>query len=377
MRRALVGRISALLLASATVAGCSSGPVIPDLPPQGSAATRAPLWTLRLDGGKLPSFLVPAVLDDAVYAASTGGVLMRVDAGSGREVWRIDLDVELSGAVGAGSGLVVLGTKAGEVIAVDAAGKLRWRVRATSEVQGAPLVHDDLVVVATRDARIVGLDAARGDRRWIYQRSAPPLVLRGHTGMAAAGQTIYAGLSGGRLTALATVNGNARWESAVSNPRGTTEIERISDVMGTPWVGRDEVCAVSYQGRVGCFLLGNGTSLWGRDLSSAAGLSGDARLLLVTDERSNVVALDRADGSIVWRQTAFAGRRMSGPLALGREVAVGDVQGYVHFLARDSGAVVARAEVGGDPIDVPPVRMSGGMIVQTRGGRLAAFAVTE
>ncbi len=369
--------VSAGFALLAALAACSSSIVIPDLPPIGKAASRSAIWQVRLGGGRLATFLEPALQGGALYAASGGGVLVRIDAATGREVWRRDLGVPISGGVGVGAGLVVVGTSTGLVIALGEDGSERWRAVVSSEVRGAPLVHDDLVAVRTVDARIAGLDGRTGERRWVFQRAALPLIVRGYSALGMSGPTLFAGLAGGRVVALAALNGNARWESSVATPRGTNEIERMSDVIGRPWVGRGDVCAVTYQGRAGCFSAETGNALWARDISSASGLGGDARFLFLTDDRSRVLALDRGDGSVAWRQDAFAGRQMSAPTALGQEIAVGDVRGYLHFLSRDEGQVVARAETDGDPIDVPPVNMPGGVVVQTRGGLIAAFATAR
>jgi outer membrane protein assembly factor BamB len=380
MRRAVSIRLRGLSAGCALVvalAGCSSSIVISDLPPMGKAVSRSAAWQVRLGGSRLATFLEPAVQGGAVYAASAAGVVVRIDAASGREVWRRDLGVTISGGVGTGAGLVVVGTSTGLVIALGEDGSERWRAAVSSEVRGAPLVHDDLVAVRTVDARIAGLDGRTGERRWVFQRAALPLVVRGYSALAMSGPTLFAGLAGGRVAALASVNGNARWESAVATPRGTNEIERMSDVIGKPFIGRGDVCAVTYQGRAGCFSMETGNALWSREVSSASGLGGDARFLFVTDDRSRVLALDRGDGSVAWRQDALAGRQMSAPAALGQEVVLGDVRGYVHFLSRDEGQLVARAETDGDPIDVPPINTPAGVIVQTRGGLIAAFAIAR
>jgi outer membrane protein assembly factor BamB len=87
-----------------------------------------------------------------------------------------------------------------------------------------------------------------------------------------------------------------------------------------------------------------------------------------------VHALDRATGRSVWKQDKLANRRLSAPLPLGKQIAVGDVQGYVHFLARDSGAFVGRTGTDGSAISANPVPVPGGFLVQTRNGTLYRMA---
>src|SRR3972149_5348703 len=91
---------------------------------------------------------------------------------------------------------------------------------------------------------------------------------------------VFAGFSGGKLVAVLLANGGVRWEATVSLPRGTTELERVTDVVGLPWISEREVCAVAYQGRVACFDVITGNLLWARPMSSTAGLDADPRYVM-------------------------------------------------------------------------------------------------
>ncbi len=209
----------------------------------------------------------------------------------------------LSGGVGSDGTLVAVGTFDGEVIALDArSGEVRWRARVSSEVLSAPLVTGDLVIVRSADGRLFALDAKDGKRRWLYQRSSPPLSVRSPVGMVADRGQLLTGFAGGKLVSIALANGSVRWETTVALPRGATELERVTDVVGLPIVAEREVCAAAYQGRIGCFELANGNSLWSRELSSTVGLALDARYVFVSDDKGAVHALDRAGGATIWKQ---------------------------------------------------------------------------
>ena len=159
-------------------------------------------------------------------------------------------------------------------------------------------------------------------------------------------------------------------------PKGTTELERVTDVTSLPVVEGSQVCAVAYQGRVACFDLIRGETLWARDASSVAGMGIDVRNVYVTDDRSAILALDRRGGASVWKQDKLLGRWASAPLALGRYVIVGDYQGYVHVMSRDDGAFVARIATDGSAIQVPPVALDlSTFLVQTRNGGVYAINV--
>ena len=352
----------------------STGPKMAELPVLSGAIAVRMLWQANI-GAAGSAVFSPAVAAGSVFAAAEDGTVARLEAGSGRQVWRVNAGRALSGGVGADSSLVVAGTAQGEVIALDAAdGRVRWRARASSEVLAPPALTGDLVIVRSADSRLFAFDARDGKRRWVYQRSAPTLTVRSPVGIVAARGLIFAGFSGGKLAAIILANGALRWEATVSLPRGATELERVTDVVGLPWISGREVCAVAYQGRVACFDFTTGNLLWARPLSSTAGLDADPRYLFVSDEKGTVHALDRAGGANVWTQDRLAWRRLTAPLALGRELAVGDAEGFVHLLSRENGSFVGRTATDGGPIGSAPVRGDGGFIVQTAKGGLYAFA---
>lgn len=333
------------------------------------------LWQANV-GQSRQAVFSPAVAGGSVYAAANDGTIVRLDAASGKQLWRINAGERLTGGVGADGKLVAAGTGKGEVLAFDASGTALWKAQVSSEVLAVPQVEDDIVVVRSVDSRIFGLDAKDGKRKWYYQRSTPALTVRSAVGITISKGVVYAGFAGGKLVAINLSNGAVRWEATVALPRGTTELERVTDVTGLPVVTEREVCAVAYQGRIGCFELGNGQNLWGREMSSTSGLSLDARYVFVSDDKGAVHALDRAGGTSMWKQDALRLRNLSAPLALGREIAVADIQGYVHFLARESGAFVGRVATDASPVSTNPVMLpDGGFLIQTRNGGLYAFSV--
>jgi outer membrane protein assembly factor BamB len=260
------------------------------------------------------------------------------------------------------------------VVAFDAgSGKVRWRARVSSEVLAPPEVGAGLVLVRSLDNRIFAFGAGDGKRRWVYQRAVAALILHTPSGVAISGDTAYAGFPGGKLVAIALSNGGPRWEATVSVPKGSTELERVTDVVGRPALQGREVCAVAYQGRVGCFEAGTGRQLWARELSSATGVSLDARYAYVSDDKGAVHTLDRSNGQSIWKQDKLSYRQLTLPLPEGQAIAIGDFEGFVHFLSRESGAFVSRYDTRGGAVRAVPIALPAGLLVQTEDGSLHAL----
>lgn len=319
--------------------------------------------------------LQPAVMFDAIYAANAKGEVFRIERSSGKQVWRVDSGFPITGGVGAGEGLLLVGSLKGDLAAFEEEGKLRWKVKVSSEVLSAPQVINGMVIVRTGDGRITGLSAVDGSRQWLYERATPALIIRSHAGVSVEGGTVYAGFAGGKLAALNPANGATVWEATVSQPHGNTELERISDITSLPVVDKEQACAVSFQGRVACFSIAQGNLLWSRDLSSDKGLTIENKYLYVTDASGGVSALDKSSGSSLWKSDLLLMRQTSAPIVFGNHVIVGDYKGYLHALSSEDGSMAARIKTDGSGIVAAPVRLDDGLLVQTREGGLYSFTI--
>lgn len=340
---------------------------------KGTMAVRT-AW--KLDIGKARGYTFsPALTGNTVVVAAADGAIARVEAGSGKQLWRIKADTELSAGVGTDGNLIVVGADKGQLLAFDMDGKALWKTQLSSEILSAPVVSQGIVVARSIDNRIVGIDAANGSKKWTVQKISPPLTLRNAPGMVVAGSDVIVAQPGGKLSSLILATGAPRWDVEVGVARGATELERVTDIGGAPVVFDNEVCAVSYQGRVGCFDLVTGSAKWTRDLSSDVGVAVDQLYVFVPDEKGAMHAFNRDTGSSAWKNDKLALRRLSTPLSYGRAVAVGDYEGYVHFLSREDGSFLARAATDGSPIIGTPLVAGTNLIFQTQNGTVAAIAV--
>jgi outer membrane protein assembly factor BamB len=366
-----------LVAASLVLAGCSSldslnpfsssGPKMAPLAPFETRVNLRSLWSASV--GKAGDYtFAPAVVGNAVYVAGQDGRISKLV--DGRTEWSIKADQPLSAGVGANARLVVVGTAKGDVLAFSADdGASKWTAKVSSEVLAPPAVGPEGVAVKSGDNRVVLLDANDGGRKWIYQRSTPALALRSAAAPVFADRFIFTGFPGGKLVALAVQNGAPVWEGTVASPKGTSELDRVADVVSQPVIDGRQICSVAFQGRVACFDMGQGGALlWARDISSAVGLAMDNRFLFITDDRGAVHALDRTSGASLWKQDKLLNRRVSGPAVYRDAVAVADGEGVVHFLSREDGSFVARQKTDGAPVRTPVQVVGSAFLVQTAGG---------
>lgn len=334
------------------------------------------LWNLNLGGDseRLRLALRPAVMEGVVYSGSHEGEVVALGAANGRRVWQVKTKVPLSAGPEVGAGLVILGSSDGDVIALDmATGEQRWRVAINSEVLAKPLIANDLVVVRTVDGHLEGLALSDGARRWAVDEQVPRLTLRGTAPPVLAGEKIIAGFDSGKVIALDARNGDVLWDTIVNAPHGRTELERLSDIDSPAHVAGDDVFVVGFQGRVAMLALDSGQIWWARDSSSYRGFTMDEQNIYITNSDSVVMAMRRTDGAVQWEQASLKRRGLTAPAIDGDALLVGDFEGYLHWLDKATGEIVARRKTDGERITNAAVIDDGRAFVQTDSGKLFAL----
>jgi outer membrane protein assembly factor BamB len=375
MKSVVAGALAALALA-----GCASSSVereppaaLVDFTPAGSVRE---LWSDQIGSGdsKLGLRLSPELDGKVLYACDTRGDVSAFRTSDGKRLWETDLDLPVSGGIGIGSGLVVVGTSKGDVVALDeSAGKQLWRSSVSSEVLAPAAIGAGVVAVQTVDGKITGLSTVDGTRDWIYERTEPPLSLRGTSTPRILGDQVVAGFASGKIAAVNLQDGRLAWELTVAQPHGRNEVERLVDVDAPMLAFGDALFAVSYQGKLIAIDLRGGRIAWSRDVSSYSGMDADQTQLYITDEDGNVLAFDLRTGASVWKQGKLHGRMLSAPTVVDRYVVVGDFEGYVHWLSRDDGHMVARYRVGSKAIRAQAISADHVLYVANSDGSLAAL----
>jgi len=250
--------------------------------------------------------------------------------------------------------------------------RVLWRKPVGAPVSTAPLVAGERVFVQRVDRVVQAFDALDGRKIFDLRRPGEALTLAQAGVLASYKDTLVAGL-GPRLTGLDPVNGNVRWEAAVANPRGTNEVERLSDVLGPVVRAGEVICVRAFQSAVGCVNAERGAALWTRNVGGTDAIGGDAQAIFGADGSDRITAWKTATGDVIWTAEQFLYRDLSAPLVLGNTVLFGDFEGQVHFLARDTGKTQLRLATDGSAIVGRPVASGTTVLVVTRNGGLFAL----
>ena len=362
-----------VVLAALLLAGCSSSPSKPQPGPMPSVAgglTVSRAWTYNFapaGGGALQA----AVNGTRVLLATPQGLVVEVDADSGKEVWRLQLPETLAAGVGSDGRRHAVVTTSNQLVVLQE-GREIWRQRLAAQGQTPPLVAGERVFVLTADRTVLAFDGATGQRLWTLPRNADPLVLRQAGVLAAVGDTLLAS-NGGRLSAIQPLSGQVRWELVIGSSRGTNEVERLVDLVAGLSRQGTVVCVRSFQTAVGCVDTARGQTLWTRPAQGHAGVDGDETRVFGVESDSKLRAWARSDGQVLWSDDQYRFRELTGPRVWGRAVVMGDAQGQLHLLDRADGRTLLRLPTDGSAIVERPVVAGRTLVTVNRSGLVTGW----
>ena len=335
-------------------------------------------WELSLPGGNEDQILRPFVDGQDIYAATHAGVLARYQ--EKKRLWQNSLDDKIISDVGVGENLVVVATRSGRIEVFDASnGEHQWKTEPAYEVVAAPLISGGLVVIKTANSRVIAFEADSGKEDWSFiPQGLPALKLRKDSSVVKTDddRLLMSGLPGGKVVLLDHLTGRLLWAGELAIPSGSTEIERIVDVASSPLLVGKNLCAISFQGQVGCFDFQSPNPIWQKTASSGTGLLFSGNSLFYSEQNGDVVARAASDGQEIWRQESLSWRKLSRPIRIKNWIVVSDGYGFMHGFDVSSGRIVARSLIGenvGNRLDTEPLSYQQGILIQSQPGQFTFF----
>lgn len=335
-------------------------------------------WTTNIgDGpGKRYTRFVPAFSEERVFAAGHDGRVTALDRESGDRIWRKDLDIAISGAIGAGAGMVLVGTYEGQVIALSQEdGEERWRAQASGEILAPPQTNGDVVVVQTSDGRVFAYNAESGANAWSYDHTIPALTLRSTARPLLTASQLFVGFDNGQLVCFNPENGVIQWDIRVGQPEGDNDLDRLVDVDTSPLLAEPIVYGAAYQGSVVAASRGTGRLVWRYDASTYNDMAfGNGQLYVVTDD-SRIIALGATSGAVAWENEQMLRRGLGAPATLGDYVAAIDSEDYMHVLSQTDGSFAQRLKPPGSGFRSPLVSVDDVLYVFSDNGKLSTYRI--
>ena len=329
------------------------------------------------------SLLGPINYDNAVYVASRSGQVKAIDLSNGHTIWDKNLSQStlfssktalFSGGVSADDKYVYIGSERAVVYALDRNdGNVIWEKPVRGEVLARPVSSADKLIIHTANGNLQALNRNTGDDEWDVMLEVPPLSLRGNsTPTIAHGAAIF-GDDTGHVNAYYINNGQLIWQQRISQPSGSTEIAKLNDVDSTPVIEGNLAYAIGYNGNVVALDLSNGQIVWRKEMGSTHSFVVDSQQLFVVDQNDNVRAVSKNGGAILWTQASLLHRQLTDPVIYENYIVVGDFEGYLYWLDKDKGEIVAKTQVSSSGLISKPLVVDNKIVVQAKNGDIYAF----
>lgn len=333
-------------------------------------ATGRVVWSAKGDSIGFPlSIATPA---DRFVVAGSDGSVRALSAADGRELWRGEVGSKLSAGIGSDGRYAAAVNRDNELVVLDA-GRVIWKKALPTPVIAAPLVAGERVFALTLDRQVLAFDVLDGRKIWELKRPGEPLTLAKAGVLMAYKDTLVVG-QGPRLAGVDPLKGQLRWEASVATPRGTNEVERLADLVGPAVRQGDLICARAFQSSVGCVNAERGSALWSRLVGGANGIGADDQVVVAGDASDRLSAWKLANGDLAWSGDQFQLRKLSAPVLLNKQVLVGDFEGQVHLLDRDTGKTRSRLATDGSAVVAVAVQGQTALVATRSGGFFAIKA---
>ncbi|MEY2994241.1 MAG: outer membrane protein assembly factor BamB [Pseudomonadota bacterium] len=362
-----------LAVCAVGLTACASGPERPkptplaDLAPSSVSVRVA--WTAQM-GGPVGG-LRARVASGQVALANLKGLVQVREVATGALVWESSLPKGISAGLGF-DGQRVAVVDVDNQLTVIQKGQVIWRHRLNARTFTPPFLAGGRIFVVTADREVQAFDADNGAVLWNHSYTGEPLVLQAPTVLGAFGPDLVVGL-GENFVAIRPDSGEAFWSAALARPRGANEIERLSDVVAGAHSANGLLCGRAFQASVACVAIQSGARVWSHDDDGSTGISGDDQRVFASDRTGRLKAWSLTDGKLLWQQDSLRFRDLSTSTPLGRTLVVGDAQGFVHWIAKDDGKILARMPTDGSAITSPPQLFNDTLIALTANGGVFAW----
>jgi len=249
----------------------------------------------------------PIIADGLVFALDSQSQITAVST-NGATVWSRNLtppEERPQDASGGGlawaDGKIYATTGFGEVIAMDAAsGGEIWRQNLNAPATASPTVVDGIVYAVGRDNRAWAMDAATGRVRWDLPGTPDVSGIVGGASPAVTERMAIIPFGSGELVAALRQGGVRLWGSAVSGKREGRAYANISDITADPVVVGNVIYTANQSGRAVALNLSSGTRIWTAREGASGPVAVAGNSVFMISDQAELIRLSAATGDKIW-----------------------------------------------------------------------------
>ncbi len=318
-----------------------------------------------------------------IYVYKPNGEVVALSTGGGRQ-WTQNLRPEGERDVGPGGGVAVEGgvvyaaTSYRQVAALEAgSGREIWKVDIDTPARGAPVAGAGHVIVVSQSNEVYALKQSDGSVAWTYAGIEETAGLLSAANPAISGNRVIVPFSSGEIMAIDIKSGEPAWIDGVSRGFRTLALSGLADVSASPVVSGSTVYATGVAGRTVAVDARTGQRRWEQDLGSVHTpvVSGSALFMVDLDDR--MVALNLKNGETLWatalpRPEKKKRRNWAGPILANGALVAFSSDGQIAIVDAASGKTMLTQRTNTD-VYVTPIVAGGRIIVLTGNDGVAAF----
>ena len=347
----------------------------------------------------------PVVAGGLIYVQDSAAHVFAFRATDGRPVWNRDLAPRngtdwptlwgllgkhntidppqgMGGGVAYDDGKIFVTSGFGVVICLDArTGRDIWRKDLGMPIVNAPAVSGGRLFVSTHDNHFYALAENDGRNLWDHQGISDPAGILASTNAAVSGETVIAPYTSGEIYALRVQNGQVGWNDVLSRSGRVTALSSLDTIAGRPVIDRGVVYAISQSGLMAAFSINTGDRLWSRDIGGIQTPWAAGDYIYVLDNTARVICLTRKEGKIRWiHQMPQYGNPeykkdpiiWAGPVLVSDKLITVSSNGYAEAISPYDGKLTGRVEIPAGTA-IAPVVANGIMYLYTSDAELVAL----
>lgn len=331
----------------------------------------------------------PVVADGRIYTLDSAAKVSAVSQ-QGQLLWQSDLiparDDEgqaTGGGMAYDNGVLYISSGFGVLTALDAtSGKQIWRQELDATGSGEPRVRDGLVYLVAGDDTGWAIHTKDGRIAWQIEGAPSPSNILGAPAPVVTNDLAIFAFGSGDLVATFRRGGLRRWNASVAGQRTGNTLSRISDVTGAPVVARKYAYVGNHSGRTVAFDIDSGERRWTAQEGAIGPVWPAGGSLFQVSDRNQLLRLNADNGEVLWAVDLPGylkdkpGKRGAvhahyGPVLAGGNLLVASNDGLLRLFNPTDGSLVRSIEVPGGATAAPVIAGKTLYLVSSKGNLLA------
>ena len=351
------------------------------------------IWRTRIGSGNTRKTFItadPIIYQKMIFVLDSKSQVSAVNL-TGQTIWFRSLVPNKENSKDAsGGGLsfsdnsVYAVTGFGDVFRLDAvSGKVIWKSTLNVSISAPPTVDDDLVYVVAKDNSSWALDKKNGEVKWFRDGAPSKTMLVGGAAPAVKNDLVVIPRGSGEVIAVLKESGIPVWISIVSGQRVGQGYANSYGITSDPVIKGDNVFVGNQSGSIISINIKSGVINWVYKNGSNSPVWVDKDSVFLISDQSELKRLDRENGKLVWsiKLPYFVNSNKKdrsriivhyGPILAGGMLIVVSSNGLIYTFAPQTGKKIRTISFKGGAA-TNPVVANNTLYIVTNSGELIAF----